>query len=192
MKKSLNIRTAIIMAGGQSSRMGRNKSMLTINGASLIKSVIDKLRTVFDEIIISVGDKGSFNFPDIREIPDIKKQQGPLMGLFSTMSESTSELNFVTACDIPDPDTALILNMLELAEKHDIVLPVDENGRYEPLFAVYRKSVACVAGRLLASGERKMTTLLEHANFKTVPMHSRCIRNLNTENDYKEYLNDHF
>lgn len=122
--------------------MGTDKSMLLIDGKSIIEGICEQLRDCFEKILISANDLDRFAFLGLDIIPDKKPNQGPLMGIASALEVSTSELNFVIACDIPEIEIGYIRQMLAEAKRSeaDIVVPKTSNGKYIPLFAVYRKS----------------------------------------------------
>ncbi|NCU32376.1 MAG: molybdenum cofactor guanylyltransferase, partial [Candidatus Moranbacteria bacterium] len=106
--------TAIVLAGGKSSRMGEDKSLLPVNGRPLIAHIVDQLRDRFDEIIIGANDPEKYAFLNLPVVTDIEKDKGPLMGIYSCLNASTNDVNFVTACDIPVMNTKLISDMLQL------------------------------------------------------------------------------
>ena len=75
--------TAIVMAGGESCRMGTDKSMLPIKGQSIIETICEQLRGSFDEILISANEVDKFAFLGFKVVPDKVPEQGPLMGIAS-------------------------------------------------------------------------------------------------------------
>ena len=76
-------------------------------------------------------------------MPDEVPEQGPLMGIVSALEASTNKLNFVVACDIPKINMSFVNRMITEANESqaDIVIPVTGKGKYEPLFAIYRKRI---------------------------------------------------
>jgi len=166
--------TAVIVAGGGSRRMGRlDKPLLPLNGKTLIAHIAEKISPLFKEVIIS-GSSGKFDFLNLRVIPDMQEGRGPLMGLFSALKESRNEWNYVIACDISEPDTQLIKKLFDMIkDDSELIMPVKPDGRYEPLFAFYRKSV-------LPYVEKMKTEFLE------LDKNDR-IKNINT---YEEYVHN--
>ncbi|MHC4874200.1 MAG: molybdenum cofactor guanylyltransferase [Planctomycetota bacterium] len=180
--------TAIILAGGNSTRMGEDKSMLAVNNKPVIQHIADQLSPCFDEVIIGSNDVDKYQFLNLKTVCDKEMNQGPLMGILSTLLKSDNELNFVVACDIPQLNLELIDKMLKLASGYDIVMPVTEAGKYEPLFAVYKKSVIPYAEEILEGGQRKVTSMFDKANVKYVKLDSsNKLWNLNTKKDYLEW-----
>jgi len=186
--------TAIIMAGGESQRMGTDKRLLLIGGQTMIEKVRDQLCGRFKRIIISANDPEKLRFLGLEVVPDRFPRQGPLMGIASALEASKSELNFVVACDIPHIDIHLVEQMLAEAESGgaDVVIPVTSGGRIEPLFAVYRRSVLEAANSVLASGKRRISDLFDLCKVKYVTLSEADVpANLNTQAEYEQFTRQH-
>lgn len=182
--------TAIIMAGGESSRMGIDKSMLSIKGQSIIEVICEQLRGSFDEILISANQVDKFAFLGFKVVPDKVPERGPLMGIASALEASTNEFNFVVACDIPEINLSCVNKMLTEAFKSraDIVVPVTGKEKYEPLFAIYRKSSLEVINKMLSSGKNKITAIFTLCTVKYIEMKDTdWLINLNTIADYEKF-----
>jgi molybdenum cofactor guanylyltransferase len=181
--------TAIILAGGSSTRMGdEDKSMLPVNGIPLILHIVRQLEGHFDEIIIGANDKEKYFFLNRPIIPDKEEGLGPLMGIISCLEASSNEINFVTACDIPVMNIEFIQKMLEDASLNKIVMPVNNDGKYEPLYAVYHKSVAEYAREIINGGSRKVIDLLKYNPHLVDFNDTDWYRNLNTKDDYLAFI----
>jgi len=182
--------TAIIMAGGGSSRMGTDKSMLPIKGQSMIEAICEQLRGFFDQILISANEVDKFAFLGFEVIPDKVPEQGPLMGIASALEASANELNFVVACDIPKINLACVNRMLTEAveSQADIVVPTTGEEKYEPLFAIYRKTALEAINKTLSSGKRKITEVFTLCKVKHIELdNTDWLVNLNTMADYEEF-----
>ncbi|MCF7791903.1 MAG: molybdenum cofactor guanylyltransferase [Victivallales bacterium] len=185
------MKTAIILAGGKNSRIGEDKALLEANGSSFIELIIRQLRGYFEEIIIGANNTGFYsNLSYCRVVPDFIPGQGPLMGIYSTLSASSNDVNFITACDVPNIDIRFIKKLLSFSENFDIVLPVIEDDKYEPLFAVYRKSCLSVIEKsLIECGNRKIDRVFSLLNVKYVKMlNNNWYYNINTEADYLDFI----
>lgn len=182
--------TAIILAGGKSSRMGRDKSLLSTNDIPLIGKIASQLEGHFPEIIVSANDREKYRFLHLPVIPDLETGKGPLMGIYSALLRSEHEINFVVACDIPELDLQYIQELIKEAKDHQIVVPIWSDGRLEPLFAVYKKSVVGNIKKLLDAGHGKIRLLFESADVKYLPLpdEGKWYRNLNTMEDYQNYI----
>jgi molybdopterin-guanine dinucleotide biosynthesis protein A len=180
--------TAIVLAGGKSSRMGQDKSLIEIDGEPLISLVVGQLKPYFSRILIGAADDGKFDFLELPVIPDKAPNCGPMMGLASTLEASQDELNFVIACDIPDVNVELMQRLMSLADGYDCVIPSLGNGMHEPLFGVYRKSVLPEASEMLAAGRRRISSLFDRVRVRFVELDESgsCV-NLNTQEDLKKW-----
>jgi len=180
--------SAIILAGGGSRRMGADKSMLPIGERPLIAAVYEQLRGSFDQILISANDADKLDFLGLQIVPDRVPGQGPLMGITSALEVSSHELNFVVACDIPHVELRYVRKMLSQAAQSgaDIVVPTTAERQYEPLFAVYRKSVLDAMNATLLSGGRKIADAFALCKVESVELDTDLV-NLNTMAEYERY-----
>jgi len=182
--------TAIIMAGGGSSRMGIDKSMLPIKGQSMIEAICEQLRGLFDQILISANEVDKFAFLGFKVVPDKVSGQGPLMGIASALEASVNELNFVVACDIPKINLACVNRMLNEAieSQADIVIPAIGEEKYEPLFAIYRKTALESINKALSLGKRKIIDAFTQCTVKHIKLDDTdWLVNINTMADYEEF-----
>ncbi len=181
--------TALILTGGESSRMGRDKVCLTINGKKLIEHLYDILIKFFDEVIISVAKKSGPVIPNALMARDLVSGKGPLMGIYSALCASSNLVNFVIACDIPRIEFSILRKLLSCSLQYDIVVPSFEPGKYEPLFAVYNKEVIASAKALLANDKRRVSDLFSLCKTKIIKASdSNWYANLNTPEDYKNFM----
>ena len=179
--------TAIIMAGGDSIRMGRDKSILPVKGQPMIKRIYDQLRPHFNQILISSNDISKYRFLGVDVVPDKVTGQGPLGGIASALAASANELNFVIASDIPQVDTALVRMLLRQGRDFDAVIPRVGRSRYEPLFAVYKKDTLAAIEAALLSGNNRIIDALSCCRVKYIDLtDTQQLKNLNTMNDYWE------
>lgn len=188
-KKRFSNATAIVLAGGKSSRMGGvDKSMLDINGVPMIQYISQRLQDVFGEVIIGASDTARYDFLGLKVVPDLAPDKGPLMGIYSCLLASANDLNFITACDIPEINVDFIAGMLDSAAGADIVMPVRGGERYEPLYAVYRKVVTGKAEILLNEGSLRISDLFSLVNTVFVGFgDGEWYHNLNYRDDYLRY-----
>lgn len=183
--------TAIIMAGGDSIRMGEDKSILPIKGQPMIKRIYDQLRPHFNQILISSNDISKYRFLGVEVVPDKVTGQGPLGGIASALAASANELNFVIASDIPQVDTALMRMLLRQSRDFDAVVPRIGRSRYESLFAVYKKGTLAAIEAALLSGNYRIIDALSSCRVKYIDlskMGAQRLRNLNTMKDYLEFV----
>lgn len=158
-------KAALILAGGKSSRFGRDKSLLTLDGEQIVERLVRYCRELCGEILISCGEREKFQLPGVREIPDLLPGHGPLSGIHAGMLASSAELFLVLACDMPlfNPDLARIL-FAQCETSFDACVPFD-GTRLQPLCAVYRRTALPVIRQMLGEGENRMGMLLSRIRF---------------------------
>jgi molybdopterin-guanine dinucleotide biosynthesis protein A len=170
-KKDLSL-TAIILAGGKSSRVGLNKSkdQMKLAGRPLIDWVISKLTSLdnlIEENIIIVGTKEKYpNFKQV--VQDIFPQKGPLGGIFSGLKASNSQYNLVVACDMPFLEVKLLQYMREEIDSNDIIIPRYNRGYIEPLCAIYSKKCLEVMEKNIQSGILSIRKIFPHLKIKFI------------------------
>ncbi len=181
--------SAIILAGGQSRRMQREKSLLPINGRTLIERIIIQIAPHFDEIIVSTAAKEKFAFLDLPTVEDEKLGHGPLMAIMSALRVSNHAVNFVLACDIPFIHIPFMKKILLCAKAQDIVVPQYRDGKFEPLFAAYNRRIIPLIEKQIENGDCKISSLFPLCRTIFVAMDDqKWFRNLNTMKEYHDYL----
>jgi molybdopterin-guanine dinucleotide biosynthesis protein A len=201
--------TAIVLAGGRSRRMRADKAGLDVGGRTLLEHVLAQVEPLFDEVLVSRSPGRSLPIRPrqaakgkglprpqpsgaevlLRVIPDDVAGLGPLAGILAGLKAARNDAGMVIACDIPDIETALLEAVVRAAGDVEISVPVGPSGLYEPLFALYRKSVIPAIEGLLASGERSILPLFGRCRTAVVELEDAGrIRNLNTRDDYASYL----
>ena len=143
--------TGVILVGGKSRRMGRDKAFIEVQGKPLFERVLDLFRECFAQVVL-VGDRGE-RFADypVRVLPDLIPGSS-LGGVYTGLSGAVSEWIFVASCDLPFPSKSILQYLCSLREGFDAVVPKTRQG-YEPLFALYSKRCLAPIGELLAGGE---------------------------------------
>jgi len=167
--KKLPSLTAIILAGGKSSRMGpdKNKSMLRLNGKYLIDIVISKLKCVVGDNIIIVGPPERYlSYKQV--VPDLFSQKGPLVGIYSGLKASSSQYNLVVGCDMPFLEVKLLKYMTKNINSNDIVIPHYSDGYIEPLCAIYSKRCLETIERNLAEHIFSVRAIFPHLKVKFI------------------------
>lgn len=154
--------TGVVLAGGQSRRMGFNKAEAEFSGESMLIRMIDKLKEVTPNIFVS---SGTANYPNIPwpQIPDEYPQCGPLGGIYSVLKATNTSLNLVVSCDIPLVSISLLKFIVTSASGSDslITVPVDHNGQIHMTCAVYRKVLLPFLEQQIFAETFKMKDLLD-------------------------------
>jgi molybdopterin-guanine dinucleotide biosynthesis protein A len=180
---------AIILAGGKSLRMGQDKGLLPIGGIPMFQHIANQLTPFFSDALIVANQAEAYRGAGLRIVPDEQQGIGPLMGILSGLSASTKELNFVTACDIPNMNMDFIAELLKLADGCDAVIPVTGDDMYEPLFAVYRKTVIPAIREIIGQGNRRIIELLTRVKVCTIQLPGAdWYHNINTIQDYRNIV----
>lgn len=117
----------VILSGGKSSRMGTNKALLKIDDKTIIEKVFDSMKEIFDEVIISTNEPELYDNINALKIKDRFPGFGPLAGIHSALSELKTKKIFITTCDLPFINRALINFLLEIETDEMIVVPKAEN-----------------------------------------------------------------
>jgi molybdopterin-guanine dinucleotide biosynthesis protein A len=189
----MNNATGIILAGGKGSRINKNKSLIMLpDGKTLLHKCVNSLSKVLTKIVIVTNQKELYPDYDARVVEDLIKDKGPLGGIFTGLSYSTTHCNFVIGCDMPFPQTRLIELLLQECDDYDVVIP-ETGGEVEPLFAVYSKNCLPVISDHLRKGDLKIRNIFEKLKVRMIrekeidqvdPQHLSFF-NINTAEDLK-------
>lgn len=176
---------AIVLAGGGSRRMGRNKCLLPWAGKPIIQHIVETLASRFPQVLISSRTPEAYAFLDCPVVPDRLPDRGPLMGICSVMESHPHAAYFVCAGDIPEFPTALLDRLEQGLGVHAGIYPVTANGRAEPLFALYRRTLLPYIQRCLAIGPAPARSLLRHEEVVALEVPDLALLNLNTPEAYQ-------
>ncbi|MCG2741687.1 MAG: molybdenum cofactor guanylyltransferase [Syntrophaceae bacterium] len=142
--------TGVILVGGKSRRMGRDKAFLQIAGKTLFERVLEIFRESFNRLLL-VGDRAErFAGYGLPVLPDIYPGSA-LGGLYTALYHAETEYIFVSSCDLPFPNREILRYLCSLRDGFDAVVPKTAHG-FEPLFALYAKSCLGPMRELLESG----------------------------------------
>ncbi|MCK9209306.1 MAG: molybdenum cofactor guanylyltransferase [Ignavibacteriaceae bacterium] len=132
--------TGIILAGGESSRMGMNKALLRIDDKTSIQIILEKMKKIFENVLISANEPALYGTLQTQIIPDIITNHGPLSGVHAGLSVSLTEKVFFVPCDLPLMSARMIRYFLEHNTNAEIILPKIQNiPRYD--FGIFNRSV---------------------------------------------------
>jgi molybdopterin-guanine dinucleotide biosynthesis protein A len=190
MRQPNSDRAAWILAGGRSSRMGIDKARAESDGRALVLRVADTAAAVCGRVSL-VGDPLLYAELGLPVIADRFPGQGPLSGMEAALAASNCDANLIVACDMPAIREDVLAELF--AEEGDCIIPRHDDGRLEPLCAVYQRRCHPVIQWALEAGIRKVTDAL-----RLFAQHSLAIRylrvsdpaafaNLNTPEDWRRY-----
>jgi len=185
--------TGVILAGGQSSRMGSNKALLPYRGGRFIESIHRQLAGLFDELLLVTNSPEQYTFLGCRMVPDLYPGLGALAGLHSGLYHSRNPHIFVVACDMPYLNDTLIRALLARRNQVDVVIPESADG-LEPLHAVYGQGCLSAMEQALLSGRRRVVSFFPQVrvhtfssdHVATIDRDFSSFSNINTPADYFE------
>ncbi len=153
---------AVILAGGESRRMGRDKAYVEFRGKSLLNHAIKNLSPLFDEIVLSVREPLSLDVSqsNVVQVMDAGEGRGPIMGIAAAMAEVRTDWVFVTGVDMPFVVPAVLQQMADHRPGHDAVL-AEVGGSLQPMPAFYAKGTCLPAMQsCIAQGRRSLMRLI--------------------------------
>ena len=186
--------SGIVLAGGMSRRLGRNKAVEPLGGAPLIERVILRLSQIASETVVVVADgRGALDLPlpeSARVAADIYPDCGSLGGIFTGLTAAKAEWGVVVACDMPFLNARLFQRMLGERDGYDAVVPVVD-GRPEPTHAVYSKECLPYIERRLRDRDLKIARFFDEVRVNYYPQSEvqrddpelRSFFNVNTQED---------
>jgi len=173
--------------------MGKDKAFLDLAGKPLIEHVMNTLQSVFGSIIIVTNTPQRFAAYDAVVVTDVFSKRGPLTGIYSGMRSSSSEYNFVVACDMPYLNRDLITYMAGLAEGYDAVVPAPGDF-LEPLHAIYCRALLPLMERQIEQGNQRIRKIFPDLRIRYIRESEidrfdpgrKSFKNLNTPQEYEE------
>ncbi len=185
---SINKITGIVLSGGKSSRMGREKGLCTLRGKPLIEYAVEVLIEVCDDVIISANDN-SYDYLGLPVVKDAVPGVGPIGGISSAIHYSETNDNFILSCDMPFVSGELIRYILSGKPGYQAVVPVND-GFPEPLCAYYRKDIVEVFDRSIENGIYKIRRAIKSGDVAYIDIDRRngfdnrlLFSNINTEKE---------
>lgn len=159
--------TGLVLCGGSSARMRRDKTLIPVGGRPLVLHVAGLLERVADPVLLAPGRLGRLGPLGYDEVADAIQGSGPLGGLAAGLAASPHPLTAVVAADMPFASPALFELLADLHVDEDAVAPLAA-GRPEPLHAVYSESALPSLRRALSEGNFGMQELLSHLRVRWV------------------------
>lgn len=183
--------SAVILAGGKSSRMGFNKAFAELNHKRIIEIQLEELSNYFSEVIIVSNDPDLYSYTGVKIVSDIIPGRGPLSGIHSGLIECNHEDCFIIPCDMPFISGEIGYRLIELARGFDGAVP-QLNGKLEPLSAIYKKSCIPAIEDCLIKDKRKIIEFYPFVDLRFVEVNqlfegtAKVFSNLNTPADLVE------
>jgi molybdopterin-guanine dinucleotide biosynthesis protein A len=186
---------AFILAGGASRRMGTDKSQLRIQQQTFIERISETLLQITD--LVTIVGRNDARLPSVA---DIYPQWGALGGVHAALTACRREWAIVVACDLPFVTAELFHHLAELRMDHEAVVPLQPDGRPQPLAALYRVDPCRQrATELIETGRRRPLDLLEavrtrwveFAEIRNLTQAETFFVNINTPTDYDDAIRGH-
>ncbi len=186
----------VVQAGGQSTRMGRDKALKPFLGRPLIQHVLERVAPVADELLVTTNRPEAYAFLGLPLFSDLKPGRGPLGGLYTALVSAKNPSVAVVACDMPFASAALLAAgaAILLREAADVVIAETDEG-YEPLHAVYRRETCIPAiESAIASDQWRMIAWFPQVNVRILTdgevrrwdPQGLAFRNVNTPEEFAE------
>ena len=158
----------VLLAGGKSTRMGRDKSFVPLAGRPMIEVVAGRIAAIFGQRPLLVADRPNrYSQLDLPVVVDVYRECGPLGGIHAALASGLAPACFVFACDMPFLDAPLIAAMRRIPGNHDAVAPC-HGSRVEPLHAIYRASCLPLLEAMLREGRGKLADALARLRVRYV------------------------
>jgi molybdopterin-guanine dinucleotide biosynthesis protein A len=185
--------TGFVLAGGKSSRMGQDKAFLELGGRTLLAHALEQVRAVTGNTWI-VGSAAKFAcFGPVVE--DVFPACGPLGGIQAALTAAVTDLNLITAVDMPFIQVDFLNYLIAQARSSNAMVVVPRaGGKLQPLCAIYRRNFVEVAERSLRAGKNKVgslfaeiqTLVIEEPELQRSGFNEEMFRNLNTEQEWQQ------
>lgn len=159
--------SAVILAGGKSRRMGRDKSQLILQGETLVERITRRLAALSDDLILVANAPEPLAGSGVRQIGDVLPGGGALSGLHAGLTVARYEYALVVACDMPFLNLNLLRHMAGLVSGYAVVVPRWQ-GELEPLHAFYSRECLPVIEPILAHGGGRIIELYERVSTRYV------------------------
>ena len=169
MKISKEDITGIILAGGKSSRMGKDKGLCDFRGKELVSYAIETLRPLCGNLMISANYyPEKYAAYDLPVVADDIKNIGPMGGILTCLKRSQTQHNLVLSCDTPFVTQALFQQLIDAVQKDQVVAPAHHTFLVEPLSAYYNTNVIGDMEQAVNEGNYKMLDFIKTVRFKTI------------------------
>jgi len=181
--------TGIVLAGGASSRMGKDKGLCEFKGKTLVTYAIEALLPLCDTILISSNNVDDYQKFGYQVVVDEYKGIGPIGGIYSSLKKSTTKHNLIISCDTPYLNTQLLEFILENSNNYDIVVPTHSNSFIEPLAAYYSSGIVNKLETSIKRSDYKLMNFLNKVKLKSINVvaipdfSNKLFINLNTPDD---------
>ena len=199
METAKTLATGVILAGGQSRRMGQNKALMPLGDEALIVHVIRQIESVTDELLLITNEPDLYTTLQLPTHTDILPEAGALGGLHAGLTYAANDVVLCVGCDMPLLQPNLLSYLTTLMGDYDAVVPSVQAGErstavLQTLSAVYSKRCLPVIHRMLVAGELRIHALYDRIHTRVVHPHEwqaldpqgLTFFNINTPEDFEK------
>jgi molybdenum cofactor guanylyltransferase len=161
--------TGVILAGGKSSRMGRDKALLKLHGRPFVAHVASMMQTAFDRVVLIANDPALYHFLGVEIVGDIYQDCGPLGGIHSGLVHADGADIFVCACDTPLITRELVQHIVSDSSIAAAVVP-SFNKRIHPLCGLYTQACLPTIVERLENRRLRVLDLVEEIHAAVIPI----------------------
>ena len=159
--------SVIILAGGKSSRMGKDKLRLSVGTETFLEAAVRKFSAEFENVYLSVPNEEKYVGLNCRFICDVFPGLGPLSGLHAALADCHGDGVFLVAADMPFSDPNAAREIIRLGAGYD-ACAIKNGDKTEPLFTYYSKNCLAACERAIDSGFYKMETVLNAVSVRYI------------------------
>ena len=184
--------TGVLLAGGNSRRMGEDKRYLVVGEQTLLERGLAVLRSIFQEVLVVIAQDSLPLNVDARVMRDLVPDCGSLGGLYTGLTQATTPYIFLVACDMPFLDPAVITQFTSRRASADIVM-AKLAARLHPMHALYGKRCLPVVDQMIQARQLKIQGMVSHSSLRvryvteadllTIDPFGRSFHNVNTPAD---------
>ena len=170
--------SAAALAGGQSRRMGTDKALLPLvaGGQPMLGLVLERLRSVADDVLVVANEKERYETFGARVVPDLHPAIGALGGIQAAVNWSAHEHCLVVACDMPFLSLPLLRRMISEPRNYDVLVPLipgESRQRgdglvFQTLHAIYSKQCLPFIEKRIAEGNKQVVGFFEDVRVRTI------------------------
>ena len=185
------LRSGFVLAGGASSRMGRDKALLAYRDTTLVEHVARAVLEAVGSVAV-IGDPERYGGMGYPVYPDQVPACGPLGGIYTALSVSATDWNMVVACDMPAISAQFLRVLIaeEAKPGHNSVMAMGPRGEPEPLCAVYHRDCLPALTRAIRDNRFKMRDLVGELQTELRPLEAAALANINTPEEWAGFRQD--
>jgi molybdopterin-guanine dinucleotide biosynthesis protein A len=179
-----------VLAGGGSTRMGRDKALLAYRGTSLLAHIASIVQQAAGDVTV-IGDPGRYRHLAHRIYADQVPSCGPIGGIYTALSIAVRDWNLVVACDMPFLSTQVLASLLAACpgSRAGCIAAIGPAGEPEPLCAVYHRRCHPVLDRAIREQRFRMRDVIRELEVETVRVDASVLANVNTPAEWGELEN---